>query len=194
MSDDDPIGDPDVVNYVKPPPVWTEDRVALLIRLWDQGLSAQKCSDRLGPDISRNAVIGKVRRLNLPMRTKPHPRKPKPEPGGETAANPEEPKLPPRPVMPGKPNLPKIKVSARTGLAATYAKPEPVPHEIVEKPVGTVLLQHLRACHCRYPVAEISPRVFAYCPEPAVEGQSWCEYHFQVCFWPQAQVRRRGAA
>jgi GcrA cell cycle regulator len=192
MSDNDPIGDPDVVNYMKPPPVWTPERTELLKKLWDLGLSAQKCADRLGPDISRNAVIGKVNRLKLPKRWKPEPkRKPEPRP-----APPDAPDLPPRPVMPGQPGMHKVKISPRTGMAASYAKPEPVPHEIVEQPEGTVLLQHLRPFHCRYPVAEISPRVYAYCPEPALPGHSWCELHFQVCYWPQAKVRLRyrGAA
>lgn len=46
---------------------WTDERVAILKRLWMEGLSATKIAQRLG-HTSRNAVIGKVHRLDMPMR------------------------------------------------------------------------------------------------------------------------------
>ena len=45
---------------------WTDDRVALLGRLWEEGESASRIAGELG--VSRNAVIGKVHRLGLPGR------------------------------------------------------------------------------------------------------------------------------
>lgn len=47
---------------------WTEDQIATLRRLWDEGLSTAKIGLRLG--CSKNAVIGKVRRIGLARR--PH--------------------------------------------------------------------------------------------------------------------------
>lgn len=47
--------------------MWTDDRTALLRKLWGEGHSAAVIARRLG-DVSRNAVIGKVRRLGLPQR------------------------------------------------------------------------------------------------------------------------------
>ena len=49
---------------------WTDDRVALLKKLWASGLSASQVAKRLGHDVSRNAVIGKVRRLGVSERAK----------------------------------------------------------------------------------------------------------------------------
>lgn len=49
---------------------WTDERVALLTKLWAEGLSASQCAGRLG-GCSRNSVIGKVTRLGLPGRAKP---------------------------------------------------------------------------------------------------------------------------
>jgi len=43
---------------------WTEERVALLTRLWNEGHTASQIADQFG-DITRNAVIGKVHRLGL---------------------------------------------------------------------------------------------------------------------------------
>jgi len=49
---------------------WTDERVAELRSLWEQGLSASKIADQLG-DITRNAVIGKAHRLGLAKRPSP---------------------------------------------------------------------------------------------------------------------------
>ncbi|MFD0934327.1 GcrA family cell cycle regulator, partial [Methylobacterium trifolii] len=43
---------------------WTDERVALLRRLWEDGQSASKIAAQLG-GVTRNAVIGKVHRLGL---------------------------------------------------------------------------------------------------------------------------------
>ena len=44
---------------------WTDERVELLKKLWTEGLSASQIAGRLGNGVTRNAVIGKVHRLNL---------------------------------------------------------------------------------------------------------------------------------
>jgi GcrA cell cycle regulator len=43
---------------------WTEERIALLTRLWNEGLSASRIAVELGR-ISRNGVLGKAHRLGL---------------------------------------------------------------------------------------------------------------------------------
>ena len=48
---------------------WTDERVEKLKKLWSEGLSASQIAAQLG-GVSRNAVIGKVHRLNLPGRAK----------------------------------------------------------------------------------------------------------------------------
>ena len=44
---------------------WTDERVELLKRLWNQGLSASQIAGELAGGVTRNAVIGKVHRLGL---------------------------------------------------------------------------------------------------------------------------------
>src|SRR5204863_2873937 len=49
---------------------WTDERVELLKRLWQDGLSASQIAKQLG-GVTRNAVIGKVHRLGLSGRAAP---------------------------------------------------------------------------------------------------------------------------
>ncbi len=49
---------------------WTDDRVALLKRLWGEGKTAAEIASELG-GVTRNAVIGKAHRLKLSNRVSP---------------------------------------------------------------------------------------------------------------------------
>ncbi len=44
---------------------WTDERVAQLTKLWQEGFSARHIAERLDEGITRNAVIGKANRLGL---------------------------------------------------------------------------------------------------------------------------------
>jgi len=48
---------------------WTDERIQELTRLWQQGLSASEIGKRLG--VSKNSIVGKAHRLNLPSRPSP---------------------------------------------------------------------------------------------------------------------------
>ncbi|HTG39705.1 GcrA family cell cycle regulator, partial [Sphingomonas sp.] len=49
---------------------WTEERIAILTRMWESGKTASQIAEDLG-GISRNAVIGKAHRLGLKPRPSP---------------------------------------------------------------------------------------------------------------------------
>src|ERR671938_19827 len=49
---------------------WTDERVEILVKLWNEGLSASQIAAEIGGNVSRNAVIGKVHRLGLSGRVK----------------------------------------------------------------------------------------------------------------------------
>ena len=51
--------------------MWTDDVVARLTELWNQGKSASEISRALGNGITRNAVVGKAHRLGLKSRPSP---------------------------------------------------------------------------------------------------------------------------
>ena len=48
---------------------WNEETIARLRALWAEGLSTAEIGRRMG--ISKNAVVGKAHRLNLPARASP---------------------------------------------------------------------------------------------------------------------------
>lgn len=50
---------------------WTDERVALLKKLWGEGKSAAEIAKVLGGGLTRNAVIGKAHRLKLSNRVSP---------------------------------------------------------------------------------------------------------------------------
>src|ERR1700741_1556552 len=68
---------------------WTDERVELLKKLWQDGHSASQIAKQLG-GVTRNAVIGKVHRLGLSGRAAPSTPagpmdKPAPRPTGRAA-------------------------------------------------------------------------------------------------------------
>ena len=56
----------------KIPSFWNDERVAKLVRLWNEGMSTPKIA-RLIPGSTKNGVIGKAHRLNLKPRPSPIP-------------------------------------------------------------------------------------------------------------------------
>lgn len=50
---------------------WTDERVALLKKMWGEGKSAAEIAKVLGGGLTRNAVIGKAHRLKLSNRVSP---------------------------------------------------------------------------------------------------------------------------
>lgn len=50
---------------------WNDEMMEKLRMLWEKGLPASEIAKELGPDVSRNAVIGKAHRLGLEARPSP---------------------------------------------------------------------------------------------------------------------------
>src|SRR4249920_3085398 len=88
---------------------WTDESVELLKKLWADGLSASQIASQLG-GVTRNAVIGKVHRLNLSGRAKP-------------ASSPARPRKA-RPTTPHRPSGARSFVSGNTALKI-HAHPAP---------------------------------------------------------------------
>ncbi len=89
-------------------------------------------------------------------------------------------KLPPRKVgrRKGKtsrwPSLRKRHDNSRVIFAKLASEPEPLKISVFE----------LKANHCRFMRDEF------YCGHPTVNGSSWCEHHYRICFTP---YQRRAA-
>lgn len=65
---------------MNPEPPWSEESVTMLRRMWREGFSASCIAGEI-PGVTRNAVIGKIRRLGIaseaPERKLAAPRKPR---------------------------------------------------------------------------------------------------------------------
>ena len=150
--------------------VWTDERVALLKKLWADGYSCSQCATRIG-GITRNAVIGKVSRLKLAPRT-------------TTSRNPAA-KRRPRSL-----NHPRW--VRRESLVPIATEPLPPRHET---DIPRIAFVSLEDTHCKFPCLPdvAGPFVKQFCGQPRVEGLPYCTVHAQRCYTPP-QARNRPPA
>ena len=173
---------------------WTDERVERLKRLWSEGLSASQIAAQLG-GVSRNAVIGKVHRLNLPGRAKA---------GGSTAASraAKRPAPAPRPA-----NYPS-RVTTRTvarAAGSTMLKEE-IDVDGVEtieiRPVGNVILPisrklvltELTERTCKWPIGDPMKDDFHFCGCESADTSPYCSYHAKLAYQPVGERRKAANA
>jgi GcrA cell cycle regulator len=153
---------------------WNDVAIGRLRSLWVEGHSTAEIGRRLG--LSKNAVVGKAHRLDLPDRPSPIRRgsppklRPAPRP---------PPSLPPLPSLSSAPAL----VTATPALPdATERRPAPPPPPSV-RPLGT------RVTHCCWPMGHPGKPGFRFCEADSVPGRPYCNDHCMVAY-----VRTRKAA
>lgn len=170
---------------------WTDERVALLTRLWNEGHTASQIAEQFG-DITRNAVIGKVHRLGLSgraaasrfraARIRVRTRTPQIRSGGgggyATQGNTA------------------LKADAET-LPAEWSAParrpqlRPVEQPASEAETGPVVgLLELKEDSCRWPIGHPDQPGFGFCGCKKSEHGPYCEHHAAVAYQP---VQRRRA-
>ena len=165
---------------------WTDERVALLKKLWSEGLSASQIAGQLG-GVSRNAVVGKVHRLKLSAR------------GRVTAAPARQKKSKPETEKVARVNG----VSAPRTQTATIATQAPTPSFIAEEeyvrpvqdnvvvPISRRLkLVELTERTCKWPNGDPLSEDFNYCGNDAAETGPYCKYHAKLAFVPQEKRRK----
>ncbi|MAY61354.1 MAG: GcrA cell cycle regulator [Rhizobiales bacterium] len=181
---------------------WTDERVEMLKKLWADGLSASQIAAQLG-GVSRNAVIGKVHRLNLPGRAKS---------GGQTKVRTKRPA----------PNAPRSStytataraashshshttrtISRSSGGAATALKTDVdavAYQEIATRPAEDVVvpisrrleLVQLTERTCKWPIGDPLQEDFHFCGNDSGESNPYCSYHSRLAFQPSQDRRRKG--
>ncbi len=174
---------------------WTDERVELLKKLWSEGLSASQIAGRLGAGVTRNAVIGKVHRLNLSGRAQ-QPR----------AAQPRAQRKQREPSLPGsRPNgMPSMPTAGSTALKPMaraevsprpVALPEPQPVRLVDLPKGgRVTILHLSDKTCKWPIGDPGSEDFCFCGHGPRDGSPYCEYHARLAYQPLQDRRNRRLA
>lgn len=166
---------------------WTEERVELLKKLWNDGLSASQIAGELG-NVTRNAVIGKVHRLGLSGRAKNPAASSAPRPARKPAA-----RTPSHP-MAGNGGM----TRGANALAPQYA-PEaeaeteaaPRPSEDVVVPFSErVTIMDLREYMCRWPMGDPTTPEFRFCGARSSTGLPYCTHHSRIAYQPAADRRR----
>lgn len=169
-GDFSPVIDSDEGNLM----AWTEDRVAVLSKLWAEGLSASQIATKLG-GVTRNAVIGKVHRLGLSGRAKP--------------SRPARPRTKSAATARKKSTRPAIR---RAAPRVAPAPPPPPPIEA--KPMANgefatilTITDHM----CKWPIGDPSKNDFRFCGRKTDPEEPYCLAHSRVAYQPS---RRRGGS
>jgi GcrA cell cycle regulator len=153
---------------------WTDERVELLKKLWQDGLSASQIAKQLG-GVTRNAVIGKVHRLGLSGRATPS----KPQ---RTAFKVPR---PPRPVS--------AQPSAPRRIAEAVSSHQAPAYRIIDEEPGTATVLTLGAHMCKWPIGDPALDNFTFCGRRSGDGP-YCDQHAQVAYQPPQAKKKSGAA
>ena len=140
---------------------WTTERVELLKLRFAEGLSCREIAADIG--VSRNAVIGKISRLNL-TRDK-----------GRTT------------TLRSKDTAPRPKASARLRqLLIKVVPPDSEPEPYIEaEPIHnghTCSLFELSKETCRWPISTPGAEDFCFCGNPPIEGLPYCAGHSRLAY------------
>lgn len=162
---------------------WTDERVALLRRLWEDGQSASKIAAQLG-GVTRNAVIGKVHRLGLAGRVKAG------EDATVVAAKPVEVEKPvpvaaaPEPAPAANhrpaPEFPPVAPPVRSSAI------DPVAIPVSQR----VTIMDLRESMCRWPLGDPTTPEFRFCGARSITGLPYCTHHAEIAYQPATERKR----
>ena len=165
---------------------WNDERVELLKKLWNEGLSASQIAGRLG-GVTRNAVIGKVHRLGLSGRVTPTrtlgTRRPRTRDASQQ----------PRRLRPRPPATAGGSVRAHWQWDSSI-QPEGLPEAVeeifipLEDRKGVL---DLKEGDCRWPIGDPQNADFHFCGHGKHAGLPYCEFHARRAYQPPQAMRRR---
>jgi len=154
---------------------WTDEAIARLKSLWAEGHSTAEIGRRMG--VSKNAVVGKAHRLNLPARPSPIRREGPARPRPPVVRRVTGPTLPPlaAAALPAIPAAPKLAVvrQPREAPPATRFVARPIP--------------------CCWPIGEPGTKNFRFCGAESLPGKPYCAEHAALAY-VKVKDRREDAA
>ena len=173
---------------------WTDERVERLKKLWADGLSASQIAAQLG-GVSRNAVIGKVHRLNLPGRAKS---------GGQASVRTKRTTAAPRaPNYAGRTATtqsarPVGRSSGGAALKQDVDLDVVASEEIDTRPMDDVVvpisrrltLVELSERTCKWPLGDPLQEGFHFCGNDSGDASPYCGYHAKMAFQPSSERKR----
>lgn len=188
---------------------WSDAIISQLRGFWAEGHSTAEIGRRLG--VTKNAIVGKAHRLDLPARPSPIRRDPDAAPVRRaTVRRVEGPTLPPlmsaatdcdaAPVQqaapPPKPAPERVPVAPPP---VVVSQPRPVlaiPRALVTappRPMAMAPRPYGRVVTCCWPLGEPGTREFRFCDTPSEPGRPYCEDHVRVAY-VKVRDRREDAA
>src|SRR5215469_9834581 len=168
---------------------WAEETIARLRALWDEGLSTAEIGRRLG--VSKNAVVGKAHRLDLPARPSPIRRD-----GAGSAPRRSAPRRVAGPTLPPLSSTAPIAAQGggTLGLAAMAAlAPKPAPLSPPARVVPPAPRPYGRIVTCCWPLGEPGTKSFRFCDEASEPGKPYCCEHVKLAY-VKLRDRREDAA
>lgn len=169
---------------------WTDERIALLKKMWKEGKSAAEIAKTLGKGVTRNAVIGKAHRMGLSGRPSPIKKPAAPaKKEKEAAPKSKEPaKKEPRPSAPA---------AGSQRVSAAIAK-EVEEMKRIEKEVlplnGGISLLELTERMCKWPIGDPREPDFIFCGRGIRPGTPYCPDHAAMAYQTSSRGRSAAAA
>jgi GcrA cell cycle regulator len=172
---------------------WTDERVEKLTKLWSEGLSASQIAAQLG-GVSRNAVIGKVHRLNLPGRAKAGGTQAASRPKRPVAATPRPSNFAARPIAARPVTRSAGNALAKEEIDADFeTRSEPVPangNNVIVPMSRRLELTELTERTCKWPIGDPLNDDFHFCGNESPDNSPYCTYHQRLAYQPSAERRR----
>ena len=193
---------------------WSEERVAILKKMWLEGNSASEIAKELG-NITRNAVIGKVHRLGLSNRdTSVSKSGSSTTKATKSVKRGRPPKINQEVKKRGRPIKLKDPQDLRRSLEGKEkSKPSSADEVIkdsdeikvdsdfseetlknllkVEKQSKKISLMELTERTCKWPIGDPATDNFWFCGHQSEPGKPYCETHISIAFQPITQRRSR---
>lgn len=161
---------------------WNDETIAQLRDLWNEGLSTAEIGRRMS--VSKNAVVGKAHRLNLPPRPSPI-RRDGVSATSRTAA--------PRRVI--GPTLPPLSATPPVVTAVAAPPPQRAAAPQTARPaVRAVPYTPSRLSTCCWPIGEPGTRSFRFCDSDATAGKPYCSAHAALAYVRVRDRRDEAAA
>lgn len=148
--------------------MWTAAAVQTLIDAWAEGKTSVQIAELLG--CTKNQVIGKAHRLQLPARPNPVQR----------TYDTGKPRRPANAIQ--KPQNKPIRETLNALGVAIY-RPRLPPSARLPVPVGL----HPPHRRCQFAINDCRP--WRFCDAPSVTGYSWCAEHKAIVFRPMSEAR-----
>jgi GcrA cell cycle regulator len=150
-------------------PTWTAERLELLKNRFEAGLTCRQIADHIG--VSRNAVIGKLSRLNL-TREKTHDAPRRVRKGGTKQSRAR--------------SVPRLQYQL---LQTLYAEPEPLANGGPIHSIYCCSLLELSEERCRWPISTPGAEDFCFCGNTPLDGLPYCQGHSRIAYRPGSRQR-----